>query len=80
MQTSATTPSSTKLRLRAVTPRIRDLGDRPLFELLCELNGLSSAAMARIEAYAALTLHKDLIELHGGRDLPPVVRLVPPCE
>jgi hypothetical protein len=76
MQTSATTPSSTKLRLRAVTPRIRDLGDRPLFELLCELNGLSSAAMARIEAYAALTLYSDLIEAYGGRDLPPTMRVI----
>jgi hypothetical protein len=76
LQTSATTPSSTKQRLRAVTPRIRDLGDRPLFELLCELNGLSSSAMARIEVYAALTLHADLIELHGGRDLPPIMRVI----
>jgi hypothetical protein len=80
MQTSITTPTSTALRLRALTPRIRDLGDRPLFELLCELNGFSSSAMPRIEAYAALTLHADLIELHGGRDLAPVVHLVPPCE
>jgi hypothetical protein len=76
MQTSATTPSSTKLRIRAVTPRIRGLGDGPLSELLCELNGLSSAAMARIEAYAALTLHADLIEAYGGRDLPPNLWLV----
>jgi hypothetical protein len=74
--TSATIASSTSIRLRHITPRIRALGDRPLFELFCELTGLSSAAMDRLEAYAALGLHADLIEAHGGRDLPPIVRLV----
>jgi hypothetical protein len=70
MQNSLTTPSSTALRLRALTPRLRSLGDRPLFELLCELTALSSAVMSRVEAYGALTLYSDLIEAHGGRDLP----------
>jgi hypothetical protein len=76
MRTSTTTPSSTKLRLSALTPRIRGLGDRPLYELFCELVSLSSATMDRLEAYGALGLHADLIEAHGGRDLPPVVRLI----
>ena len=73
MQTSATTPSSTKLRLRALAPRIRGLGDRPVYELLCEVVNLSSAAMDRIEAYGALTLHDDLLSAYGGRDLPPAI-------
>ncbi len=73
IETSVTIPSSTNLRLRAITPRLRQLGDRPLFELLAELSALSSAAMPRIEAYAALALHADLIEAHGGRDLAPVL-------
>ncbi len=64
------------MRLRALTPRLRQLGDRPVFELLCELTALSTAAMPRIEAYAALALHADFIECHGGRDLPPPVRRV----
>jgi hypothetical protein len=76
MQTSTTIPSTTALRLRALTPRLRQLGDRPLFELLCELNSLSSLAMSRIEAYAAISLHADLIEAHGGRDLPPTMRVI----
>jgi hypothetical protein len=74
--TSATIASSIALRLRHITPRIRALGDRPLFELFCELAGRSSATMDRLEAYAALSLHADLIEAYGGRDLAPVVRLV----
>jgi hypothetical protein len=76
MQTSLTTASSTALRIRALTPRLRALGDRPLFELFCELNGLSSAVMPRVEAYAALSLHTDLIESYGGRDLPPHLWIV----
>jgi hypothetical protein len=71
--TSVTSPSSTRLRLRALSPRIRQLGDRPLYELLCELVSLSSMAMDRVEAYAALTLHADLIAAYGGRDLPPAI-------
>jgi hypothetical protein len=73
MLTSVTSPSSTRLRLRALAPRIRGLGDRPLFELFCELASLSSATMDRLEAYAALGLHADFIEAYGGRDLPPTV-------
>jgi hypothetical protein len=76
MQTSITTPSSTKLRLTALTPRIRGLGDRPLFELFCELVSLSSAAMNRLEAYGALGLHADLIREYGGTELRPNIRLV----
>ena len=73
MLTSVTSPSSVKLRLRALTPRIRQLGDRPLFELFCELASLSSATMDRLEAYGALGLHADFIKVHGGRDLPPAI-------
>jgi hypothetical protein len=71
--TSTTIPSTRALRLRAVTPRIRSLGDRPLYELFAELTALSSAVMPRIEAYAALTLHAELIEAYGGRDLAPTI-------
>jgi hypothetical protein len=73
MLTSTTIPSSTKLRLTALTPRIRSLGDRPLLELFCELTSLSSAVMGRVEAYGALSLHNDFIEMYGGRDLPPTI-------
>jgi hypothetical protein len=76
MLTSVTTPSTLALRLRALAPRVRSLGDRPVYELLCELVSLSSAAMSRVEAYAALDLHTDFIELNGGRDLPPNIRVV----
>jgi hypothetical protein len=73
MLTSVTSPPSVRLRLRALTPRIRQLGDRPLYELLCELVSLSSAALDRVEAYGALALHADLIEAYGGQDLPPAI-------
>jgi hypothetical protein len=73
MLTSITSPTSVALRLRALTPRIRGLGDRPLYELLCELVSLSSAALPRVEAYGALGLHADFIAANGGRDLPPAV-------
>ncbi len=76
IQTSITIPSSRRLRLRAITPRIRGLGDRAVFEMLCELSALSSAVMDRVEAYAALGLHGDLIEAYGGRDLAPTIQLV----
>jgi len=76
MLTSVTSPSSVRLRLRALTPRIRELGDRPLYELFCELASLSSAAMGRFEAYGALGLHADFLIAHGGRDLPPTLQIV----
>jgi hypothetical protein len=74
MQTSVTTPSSTKLRLTALTPRIRGLGDRPLFELFCELTSLSSQVMDRLELYGRIDL--DALQAFDGVDLPPpVVRI-----
>jgi hypothetical protein len=73
---TVTSPTSTTLKLRALTPRIRQLGDRPVFELLCELVSLSSAAMPRVEAYAQLTLHADLLATYGGVDLPPAIHIV----
>jgi hypothetical protein len=73
MQTSITTPSSTKLRLSALAPRIRGLGDRPVYELLCELVSLSSAAMGRVEAYGAIGLHADLIRAYGGTEMPATI-------
>jgi hypothetical protein len=76
METSLSIPSSRALRLRAITSRIRGLGDRPLYELFAELTALSSAVMPRLEAYSALTLYDDLIEAHGGRDLPPTMRVI----
>ena len=76
MLTSVTSPTSTTLRLRALTPRIRQLGDRPLYELLCELVSLSSMAMDRVEACGRLGLHADFMAANNGRDLPPAVWLV----
>jgi hypothetical protein len=64
---SITIASSLALRLRCLAGRIHKLGERPLFELMCELSG-SSATVARFESYAALDAR--FIAAHGGRDLP----------
>jgi hypothetical protein len=76
MLTSVTSPSSVRLRLHALAPRIRQLGDRPLYELLCELVSLSSTAMDRVEAYGAIARHADFIEAFGGCDLPALLHRI----
>jgi hypothetical protein len=73
--TSLTIASSIALRLRCLAPRIHVLGVRPLYELLCEIAG-GADPISRAEAYAALTLHADLLAAYGGRELPPVVRRI----
>jgi hypothetical protein len=75
MKTSLTIASSISLRLRYLAQTIHDLGPNPLFQMMCELSG-SSEAMDRFERYGRLSLCIDLLEANGGRDLPPVVRLV----
>jgi hypothetical protein len=73
--TSVTIASSIALRLRRLAQRIHDTGPNPLFQMMCEMSG-SSTAMSAFERYGALSLYSDLIEAHGGRDLPPpVVRI-----
>jgi hypothetical protein len=78
MITSITVASSIAIRLRCLTAVIRDLGDRPLYELLAELVAVSSATMDRVEAYASI--NPDILDRFGGRDLPPVIRLVKSAE
>jgi hypothetical protein len=73
--TSTTIASSTALRLRCLAARIHQLGPNSLFQMMAELSG-SSVAMARFEAYGALVLLGDFIEANGGRDLPPLLRVV----
>jgi hypothetical protein len=75
LPTSATIASSVALRLSCLAQRIHDLGPNPLFQMMCELSA-SSAAISVFERYGALSLYGDLIEICGGRDLPPVARLV----
>lgn len=71
-----TIPSSNPIttRLRCLTPRIRELGDQPLFHLFRELAAMSSAAMDRIETYAAI--NPETLDRFGGRDLPPALKRV----
>jgi hypothetical protein len=73
--TSVTIASSIALRLRCLAPRIHALGVRPLYELLCEIAG-GADPISRADAYAAITLHADLIAAYGGHDLPPAVRRI----
>jgi hypothetical protein len=73
--TSLTIASSIALRLRCLAPRIHALGVRPLYELLCEIAG-GADPISRAEAYAALTLHADLLAAYGGTELPPRLWLV----
>ena len=72
MTTSVTLASSISIRVRYLAGRIDVLGPRPLFELLCELSA-SSAAIARLESYAAID--PDVLDYFGGRDLPPLRRV-----
>jgi hypothetical protein len=74
MPPSSTIASSIALRLRCLTPVIRDLGDRPLYELLAELVAASSAAMDRVETYARI--NTDILDQFDGHDLPPILRRV----
>jgi hypothetical protein len=71
--TSLTIASSIAVRLRFLAGQIHKLGERPLYELLCELS-TSSAALDRFEAYAAID--PDILDQFGGHALPPVVRLI----
>jgi hypothetical protein len=73
--TSLTIASSIALRLRCLAQRIHDLGPNPLFQMMCELSE-SSAAMNKFERYGGLALYRDFLDAHGGRDLPPVIRIV----
>jgi len=70
---SVTIASSIALRLRFLAGRIHALGPRPLFEIMCELSG-SSTALDRFEAYAAM--NSETLNRFGGRELPPAIRLI----
>ena len=71
--TSLTIASSIAVRLRFVAGQIHKLGERPLYELLCELSN-SSAALDRFEAYAAID--PEILNRYGGHALPPTIRLI----
>lgn len=73
MQTSLTIESSIETRLRHLAGRIHSLGPRPLFEMMCELSG-SSSALALFETYAAID--PDVLSRYGGHALPPILKLV----
>jgi hypothetical protein len=73
--TSLTIASSIALRLRCLAQRIHDLGPNSLFQMMAELSG-SSDAMDKFERYGGLALYRDFLDAHGGRDLPPVIRIV----
>jgi hypothetical protein len=72
---SAPTPGLPVARLRYLAGRVHALGERPLFELLSELQrGLPFAE--RVEAYAGLADLAPFIKQLGGDHLPPTARLV----
>lgn len=71
--TSLTIASSLALRLRYLARQIHALGERPLFELMAELSG-SSTALDIFESYA--TLDGEFIRALGGDVLPPSIRIV----
>ncbi len=67
LPTSTTTASSIAQRLRYLAGRIHQLGPGPLYQLMAELSG-SSTAMERFEVYGALD--GALIRAFGGDKLP----------
>jgi hypothetical protein len=71
---SITIASSLALRIRQLAPRLHRLGPRPLYEFLAEIVGGSSNPLGRLEVYAAID--PETLDRFGGRDLPPVIRLV----
>jgi hypothetical protein len=62
-------------RLRLLAGRIHRLGPYPLYHLLRELADGAPLGPC-LKAYAALAPLASFIEAHGGRELPPPVRLV----
>jgi hypothetical protein len=71
--TSLTIASSLVVRLRHLAGRIHGLGPRPLFEMMCELSG-SSSALALFETYA--DIDPDILSRFGGHALPPILKRV----
>jgi hypothetical protein len=72
--TSATIPSSTRLRVLALSRHLYHLGPRPLFEWACEIVGGSSDPLGRLEAYGRLD--PDIVRALGGDRLPATVRRI----
>ena len=71
--TSATLKSSVALRVQLLARKVHRLGERPFFELMCELAG-GADPLPRLEAYAALDV--DVVRALGGADLAPTIRSV----
>jgi hypothetical protein len=65
----------TAARLRLLAARIHALGERPLYELLVELDR-GAPLEPRLEAYARLAPLAGFIRDHGGDRLPPRARLL----
>jgi hypothetical protein len=59
--------AATRARLRYLVSRIHRLGERPLFELICEIDA-GADLVPRLEAYAALDA--DFIRALDGNHLP----------
>lgn len=72
--TSATIPSSTRLRVLVLSRHLYHLGPRPLFEWACEIVGGSSDPLGRLEAYGRLD--PDIVRALGGDRLPATVRRI----
>jgi len=64
-------------RLRHLARRLHQLGERPLFELLAEVDR-GAPLGPRLERYAQL--HADVVNALGADRLPSPVRLVPPAD
>lgn len=72
--TSATIPSSTRLRVLALSRHLYRLGERPVFEWACEIIGGSTDPLGRLEAYGRLD--PDIVHALGGDRLPATVRRI----
>ena len=60
-------------RLKYLAAKVHSLGLRPLFELLCELEG-GADLIARLERYAMLS--PDVVATLGADRLPPRARMI----
>ena len=71
--TSLTLASSIALRLRCLAHRVHALGERPLYELMCELVG-GADPIGRFEVYGSLDA--EFIARLGGDKLTPTIKIV----
>jgi hypothetical protein len=67
MITSATIQSSTSTRLKHLARHIHQLGERPLYELMCQIVGGDDDPIFLFEQYARLP--RSVIVAYGGDTL-----------